>query len=257
MSDLQTCYRYHREKGQPAAQAVQLARADVAAGKARYSDARVGYGSSGQPFAAFGERHMRWIESPRAAGLRFAGYCDQLASIGHTGWFLDDEFQDETVRVDFYRMPAHDGHARYVAGHDNPDNGSPEKDGPVCLSFDEMFEGDKRDSSWDGDSGAVEAARRADDIARRMTESEREYRRVSNAGLRYRDLGEEIADTRRKTLELIREIKARKATLCDGPAIVAALRADIADAIKSIRKARKAQKTLFDDYGREEGFADA
>lgn len=258
MPELRANYAYWRAKGKPALAAIAAARADLLASVTRYPSSAVkpGY-SSGKPFAAYGERHMRWIESPSAAGLRFVGYCDEIAgrAINHTGWYLDDDFQDESVRGVVFRMAGRDGRARYVAGYQDPCNGSADRDGPVCLSFD-VIEGEPLSSSWDEDPAAREAAYSADHIASRMAEEEREYRRASTAGMRYRDLGEDVATMRRDALDLIAQIKSHKAAVCDAPAIVAALRDRLESIVDAIREARSERRDLLSDFGREPAFHD-
>lgn len=255
MRTIYDAYRYWRGRGKAAREARHLAKIDAFCRVDRYASSKVGYGS-GQPFAAFGEKHMRWIESPRAAGLRFVGYADKLAKLDGTGWYLDD-YQDETARGVVYQMAARNGRAQFVAGYEDSCNGKADRDGPACISFDDIHDGDMRDSSWDDDSGAKEAAYSADHIASRMAEEERDYRRASAAGLRYRDLGEEVARIRSRALALIGEIKSHKGAVCDAPAIVAALRDKLERMLDDIREAREERNRLLDDYGREAAFRDA
>lgn len=249
-------FRYHRRNGKPAVEAIALARADAAAGKHRYtSSLPAGYGTSGQAWAGFGERHMRWIENPGAAGLRFVGYADALGACDHTGWYMsEDNWTGETVRGVVFQMAARDGRAQYVAGYDNAMNGAADRGGPVALSFDEIFEGEQFDES-DADAKR-EAARRADGIADSMAEIERDYSRAWQAGNSFVDLGEQVKSIRQSALALIREIKAKRGELCDGPHIVAALRARLESYLDDIRQARDERETLADDYGRETAFQD-
>lgn len=259
MPTLKANYAYWRAKGKPALAAIVSARADLLANVTRYPSSAVKCGySSGAAFAAFGERHMRWIESPSAAGLRFVGYCDKIAdrAIRHTGWFLGDDMQDETARGVVFRMAGRNGRARYIAGYQDPCNGSADRDGPVCLSFDVHIGDADITSSWDEDSAARDAAYAADGIAERMAESERDYRRAQHAGMKHAELGEDVARMRRSALALIREIKSHKSVVCDAPAIVAALRDRLESIVDAIREAREERRDLLADFGREPAFHD-
>jgi hypothetical protein len=173
---------------------------------------------------------MRWVEDPTACGLRLAGHADELARLDHTGWFVDD-FQGETVRGVVYRLPSRKGVLRLVAGYADPFN-----DGPACLDFSETFD-DEREAAW-----------RADRIAERMAETEREYQATTSARLEHDELAETIAATRRDALALIREIKSGKEHLCDAPRIVAALRDRLASMLDEIRESRERRAELASDF---------
>lgn len=248
-------FRAHRRAGKPACAALELARADAAGGKHRYSTHKAGYGTSGRAWSAFGESHMRWIENPSVAGLRFVGFADDLARIGHNGWYLsDDNWTGETVRGVVFQMAARDGRAQYVAGYDNAINGAADRGGPVALSFDEIFEGEQFDESdSDAKSGA---ARRADGIAEAMAESERDYNRAWEAGNRFVEIGETVAETRRAALALIAEIKAKREAICDGPAIVAALRDRLEAMLDDIKAARVERAELANGFDHTDAFRD-
>lgn len=252
MPAINAAYRYWRALGCTAAQAIEKARHDAAEGKARYQPRNAGYGSSGKAFAAFGERHMRWIENPSAAGLRFVGYAYDIAkSIRHTGWYLDDD-GCETARGVVYRMAGRKDRARYVAGYEDPYNGGP----ACCLSFDTIYEGEPIGYHWeDYDGGAREAAYAADGITERMADEAREYQRAWQAGREAEYLAEVAADTRRAALALIAEIKSHKASVCNAPAIVAALRARLESMLGTIRDCREKRDQLRDDYGNHPDFS--
>lgn len=280
LEKLVRAYRYWRRATWPrghfrptsAVDALRMARDDVAAGTARYpsSAGKAGYGMSGKPFKAYGSGHMRWLESPDAAGLRFVGYADTINRfIQHTGWFLDDDCCGETVRGVVFQMAGRKGKPQFVAGYEDPFNGMADAGGPVCLDFSRIFEGEA--GEWrtqvgyskfppffhyetnpaDHD-GARDAARHADHIAERMAEKEREYRRASSAGLRYAELGEEIASHRRTALALIREIKAHGKAFSD--VICSTLRSALREHIAEIRKAREAREELLTGSRTEYGY---
>ncbi len=208
---------------------------------------------------------MRWIESPAAAGLRFVGFADEISkaqhsrAVDHTGWYLN-EFQDESVRGAVWQMEARNGAPRFVAGYDDPYNGRADSDGAACISFDEIFTGERGDDESPNHSGAaMEAAIRADGIAESMAETEREYQAASSAGFEYSELAGEISATRRQTIQLIRELKtAAKLISADSVrASCAALRATIKRNLDEIKEAREKRRELFDEFGSHDGFANA
>lgn len=232
-------YRYHHAKAQfsiqrntdNAVESLRRARADAAAVKTRYlSSLPAGYGTSGKPFAAYGSKHMRWIESPATAGLRFVDYADKLAELGHTGWYLQNGDYTESVRGVVYSMAARDGAERFVGGYADPYN-----DGPVCLDFSDI-----RDSDRD-------AARAADHIAERMAKETREYEAAYQAGARWADLGTEIESSRATVKALLAERKAaRSAKLLTYPTICAAIRTAVRNALGDIENARQERAKLKD-----------
>lgn len=245
--------RYPRPAGpNPAIEALAAARADVAAGKARYPrSAR--YSAAGAPFPGYGTRAMRWCESPADLGLRFVGYADKLARIDHTGWFTD-EFQDSTVRGVVYQLPARNGRPVYVSGYDNADNGAADNGGPAAIDFGTLWTGTESDSDYyesnrhNGD-GAKSAAYHADKLAERMAEQERAYQAASSAGMRWADIGETIANTRRDLLALLAERREAKAAGALYPSICATLAASVNRMLDSIREARAERMALASGEG--------
>lgn len=252
-------YRYWRNALTcSAGKALENARQDVAIGKTRYpsSAAKCGYGTSGKAFAAYGEKHMRWIESPRAAGLRFVGYADKIAGFRHNGYYLDLEGR-ETVRGVVFQMAGRGGKPQFVAGYEDTFNGSADSDGPVCLSFSDVTEGDSNDeySAWDNNpcdhDGAKTAARLADGIAELMADEAREHDAASIAGSQYGDLGEEIQSSRDTIRELLAERKQWRGYEDQSryPAFCGMLRRTISNALSEIRHARvKREKLINGDY---------
>lgn len=106
-----------------------------------------------------GERdHLRWVEKPKAYGLRLVGFADEIAGLRHQGWYTDDEFQDETFRGVVYRMTTRNGTPRFAYGYADPNN-----KGAALLCFDPCD--DEKDAAcW------------ADNLAEQWAEREREYR---------------------------------------------------------------------------------
>lgn len=176
------------------------------------------------------ERGMYWVS---AGNLRCAGHADELTSLQHTGWYLD-EFQEETARGVVYRLP----HGRFVAGYDFSYDGDP----GATLDFSATYD----------DAG--EAARVADSLAENAAEREREYQEVSNARFRFGELAEDISRARRAALALIAEIKAH-GRFTDG--ICAALRSRLEALREEIQEAREKRERLQSDYGRHSAWADA
>jgi hypothetical protein len=191
-----------------------------------------------------------WIENVYYAGLRFVGYCDEIVrgrAIDHKGWYTND-FEDETYRGAVWQLPGRKGVARFIAGYQDPNN-----DGAAFVDLDII-------NGFACDEGAVgeakrDAAFRADSIAQRNAEREREYNEGWQAGARWVDLGEQIATERRATIELIQEMKAERQNV-ERPHICATLRNAVARALRDIEKMRKEREELFDNYGRSDGFAD-
>lgn len=185
-SDLIDSYRYHR-RFRPimtAGRALEHARLDMTNGKRRYPCSLCN--PYNPRFAAYGERHLRWIENWQRAGLRFVGYADELGlrSIDHKGWFTG-EFQDEVYRGTVYQLPTRSGESVYVYGYDDPCN-----EGAALLSFD-----------WTADKD--DAARWADRIAERAAEEQREYSEVSDARLQYDAMADEAGTLRSRALKLL------------------------------------------------------
>lgn len=236
MSDLKDSYAYHRAYGQPAALALQLARADVSMGKRRYPSSLV---SPWNPrFAAYGENHLRWIESTDRAGLRFVGFADDIVSLRHTGWFID-EYQDEKYRGAVYQLAARKGESVFVYGYDDPNN-----PGAALLSFD-----------WTADK--EDAARWADSIAERAAEQEREYRAVYDARLAFDGAQIEAKKLRADALALIAEAKAKAPALADAPSIRAALCERVRAMRDRITDLYDERARLESDFGHVAGWRDA
>ena len=97
--------------------------------------------------------------------IRFVDYADKLANLRHTGWFTDDDFQDDTMRGVVCALPARNGERRLVAGYEY--NGGDDKG--ATLFFDTLYD------------DAEDAARMADEHARVAAESEREYQAEERA----------------------------------------------------------------------------
>ncbi|TPI86409.1 hypothetical protein [Mesorhizobium sp. B2-8-9] len=238
-------YRYWRavrvtKTGKPgfgAKEALHLARADVGMNKIRYAESAAS-GAYGPAFKLRGAKAMRWIEKPAACGLRVVDYADKLVRLDHTGWFLDNDNDGETARGIVYQLPGRHGKPLFVAGVADPFN-----DGAACLGFDDIERGA---SGEDCDDAKRTQAGYADQLAAWYAEDEREWRAASSAGVRYAELGEEIAADRKLALELLAE---RRAARDDGkafPAICATIRQRVAEILHSIADAREKRAKLME-----------
>jgi hypothetical protein len=200
---LRTSFRFHLVRLQhldrkapisAAMTAIGFARQDVAQNVDRYlSCGDIGAATKG----------ARFVENPRANGLRFVGYADKIVSLRHTGHYTDPD-GSSSIRGVVYQLPSRQGRPLYVAGHDNADNGAADAGGPALLDFSRLFEGRKGGagaSSFDDcDSGAREAAWSADSFAEREAEEEREYQTAWQAGARFAQVLEDYRATRKTIL---------------------------------------------------------
>lgn len=185
-----------------------------------------------------GYENVRWVENVNY-GLRLVGFADDIVGLRHKGWFTDDDGgNDEIYRGIVYQLPGRDLTEQYVYGYADPDN-----EGCALVCFDITTDKD-------------EAARRADNFAERCAEYARDYNRTWQAGRRYRDLDDEIKDTRRKALALGAEMHEARKVKLNAPMICATLRERFLSLYKSIQKMREERAELLDSYGQHEGFAD-
>lgn len=267
MSDLLSAYRYWRCRHYTATEALANARRDVAEGKRRY-----GPSPWRKPVTnPISDKGTCWIESPSSMGLRFVGYADELVKLDHMGWFTND-FGD-TMRGVVYQLPGRDGKARFVAGHDNADNGAADNGGPAYVDFSQIIESDFEAEMHDAlrtmgkhyhtperlnpgywaeaahESARKEAARAADEFTRVQAEHEREYNTAWQAGSMWRDAVDEIAAERESVARLLKERKAARANAETFPTICATIRAAIGSSLSTIQELReKRDKLASGDY---------
>lgn len=135
---------------------------------------------------------FRWVEHVTFLGWRRAGYADDIrSSMRHRGWFADTH-QHEVYRGIVYRLPG----VRFVFGYADPVNSD-------CALIANATTQDIDD-----------AARRADQIAERFAERDRDYdeawHAVSNAIESRRSARAIVSDT----LANLRELET-----CDSPRI--------------------------------------
>lgn len=200
------------------------------------------------------ESGCRWIENPAAMGLRFVGYCDKISdTIRHTGWFTDPD-QDGKIRGCVYQLPGRGGKARFVAAHDNEDNGAADCGGPAYVDFSTVYRSDfvaemrsaLRDISKRHQTPAMmnpgywaesahgtakkEAAIGADSFAESAAEKERDYQTAWQAGSQYANCLQELAAIRASVRQTIRDMKGACDTLRTLPA---SLKARLRSSIKA------------------------
>lgn len=181
----------------------------------------------------------RWIEDTDRAGLRWAGWADEICrSIQHRGWFSDSEFQSEVYRGAVWRLPGRNGAAVYVTGYADPCN-----DGAALIEFDPIY-GERLESEYDTDSELLTAAYSADSIAERFAEDERRYSELWHAARRVEDTRSEICELRRKHTALIRAIWTGERDDAIGARLREQCRSEVA-------KLRKRIENQIDDYGPE------
>lgn len=231
---LASAYRWHRQTGlaypapdkprkgecgerrytQPisAAEALCRARRDVADGRSRYPLASL------NPWNPPSERGTRWVENIGQAGLRFAGWADELARIDHRGWYLyPDGEPDEVYRGAVLQLPARNGRPLYVPAYQRGSTGRDGRtwqadDSGFLVSLADAVPGTESDSDWypsnrHGDGGR-DAARAADSLAERDAETERDYQTAWRAGSDYAALGEELDSIRATFRPLYRDHRA-------------------------------------------------
>lgn len=259
--NLLSAYRFHRAKPfraygdnrRPAEMAIVKAREDVAAydaamaaGDTKAAAKARRYASS--PWAkSYGavtwqpdNPKMAYVEKPESAGLRHVGNVEAecggrngyFSKRDSCGWYTDPHgftYRDGTGLCwgVVYQLPARDGKARFVAGYQFGGT----DDGP-CIDFGTIYEEDRRAGYYSEDAADLDAARdaayAADSMAQRAAEDERDYQTAWQAGSRYSDCLEELAENRKTVLQTIRDMKGACVALRDLPdALKARLRASI------------------------------
>jgi hypothetical protein len=255
-------YRYHRQHGRPATAALDAAKRDLAGKVDRYP-ATPGIGALGAP----GERGGRWCEDPAAIGLRFVGWSDEIASIGHSGWFLGTDDQSEVARGCVYAFPARNGSPLYVEairvgsssrrGNDWTDqNGT---DGSAMLYLNDRHAGAKGgcDGSPSDDQGARDAAYGADREAQYYGETESEYQARWREGQELAEQLEQAAALReraRLSLKELRDLERLTPTAAPMPALCQRIRSSLSLDLEKAREIyRKASRAWSNDDAFTEG----
>lgn len=181
----------------------------------------------------------RWIESAEGAGLRVAGYADELTRIRHKGWYSDSS---EGATGSLYRgivlqLPARDNVAQFLAGYEDSNS-----DG-ILVDCSTIYT-----AGLDADEAKHDAALASDSFAEREAEKAREYDEAWQAGSRYARIKEDIASERARVKALVSEVKlARQASLFDEaatPNICATLRDTVRQTLAHVYKLREERDEL-------------
>lgn len=215
-------------------------------------------------------RRLAFVEKPERVGLRHVGNVEAESYGGRDcfsrrdsgGWYTDpagDVFKDGSGLAwgVVYQLPGRKGMARFVAGYVIGGCG----DNNPTLDFGTIYECSTRDH-WSGGysrdeiDAARDAARAADQMAKHAAESEREYKAAWQAGNRYSDLGDEIAQSRAEIKESIslfrqlrRDLGAAAVDTSKYGKLCAIIRGDVAGERASIDKARQERRKLAEgDY---------
>lgn len=252
-----------------AAACLEAARASVARGDVPLHAGPIWAGRGGSDGAPFenggpGGTRLRWIENPESKGLRFVGLAHDVApanyaylrpAVEHGGWFLDSDFQDETVSGVVYQLPARRGVTRYVVGYADPFNCDRDGRGPAALDLFDVIEGENGGRSLEFDPALREAASRADSIAEHMAEAERDYQDSFRAGSRARELAQEAFAAGRALVAACRDVRGMWRARAGFPGLPApaarealrglvadlrAAREDYAEKLDAAREAREA-----------------
>lgn len=245
-SELIENYKYHRNRGSFAKFALINARADLAAGKRRYTcNFSWQECNANPPRAAYGHKELRWVEHPGDL-WRFTGTSADVArkesfsrAVWPTeGWYTSHDDYHETVSGVVYQLPARKGIPQYIAGY----SGSWEKRA-ACLSFGETYE------------SPLDAARVADRLAELMAEESREYDEAWQAGNRFAILRCELVETRRDLLETIQEAKLAAKTMRGMyPKLCETLQTSIRRTLADLQGLRNERAKLLDTFGKHAGF---
>lgn len=228
--------------------ALAKARADLEDGKARYPSPMRPYPAvTWQP----GQPGLAYVEKPESVGLRLVGrvmpecggrngYWDKS---GKTGWFTDpfgDVFKDGTGLCwgVVYQLPGRNGESRFVAGYQMGGT-----DGGPTLDLSRVYVGaaqfgDYYTTKPQDDESAIDAAREADDMARRAAEDEREYQTAWHAGARYADESADLQKARAEIKGILAERRQVKGQ-SGYPALCKAVTTRVRDLLADMRDARE------------------
>lgn len=165
------------------------------------------------------EKGLRWIEN-LSAGLRVVP-VEKLIRTSIRGWYVNN-FQHETTEAFVIRLP----HGRLVAACSDPWN-----EDSFLVDFQNITTDETAAAHW------------AERLAESYADEEREGDLLYQTEQATETLNDEISTTRKKIIELCRQARlAKQATpnSCAAyPAIVQAIRDQVADLLDDINKARK------------------
>jgi hypothetical protein len=228
--ELKSAYAFHkRRSGTRARDALEFARVDVAAGKKRYTSMRDVVNASQNDPGAANSNGARWFPKPEACGFRERGAAHDIAprAVDHTGWFVDP-FYDGLCFGLVFLLPGQDGHARaYPAIRFNNTDGT-----IIYLRNGERIES-RHGEIDDGDFHDI--AMRADCLAERAAEDEREHQQAWQAGKQWSENRDEMKGE-------AKELRKLRAALRELPASMDVARAAIES---SVAKSRRSLKRLW------------
>lgn len=191
---------------------------------------------------ASGTGWQTWPDTDSAFRDTVAAHDVPGAGIDHNGWY--DNPHSESARDGsgliwgvVCQLPGKGGCARYVAGWQQGGT-----DGGPCLDLTRIYSS-PAESSWDSPDAQAEAARAADSMAEAAAEAEREYQEAWDMGRQWAELGETVAETRTRTLELLRQNRESGGSR-DLPAIHATIRDAVCKAWRDICEARAERESL-------------
>lgn len=254
--ELLRLYKAKRRNNCLAIGALDHARRELAKGERAYSDQWPWQRGAGNVTIQPKERPLQsgryaWIENYASAGLRKAGFADEIArrGIDHNGWFID-AFEDEVYRGIVLQFPGRKGKAQYIAGYADPYNS-----GAVFVDLADIIEGD---GSEDDSDARRTAAHRADRIAEIHAERERDYQAVANARFRFEEIPDEIASIGERINKLRSERRAaRKLSRESFPTICETLVSKIRDYVSQIQKLKAERRKLESDYSHSKHWVEA
>lgn len=224
-------FAYHRARNRNASDAIKAARLDVAnyraameAGDTKTATKFRRY-APGPNFPAVtwqpGKPGVAFVLNPKRAGLREIGAAHDFGrsyrylypAVDHNGWFNNDE--GESARDGsgliwgvVYQLPARDGLSRFVAGYMEGDS-----DG-VVIDFGTIYTEPATDcESPFNNRAARDAARAGDTLAKWAAEDARDWNRAWRAGVRFAEMGDEIAAERAEAREALATRRAIRADM--------------------------------------------
>lgn len=164
------------------------------------------------------------------------------------------------MRGIIYQMPGRHGAPIFVCGYADPFNGTAgrESTNPACLSFSSIIYGE---SGWFSENPidnpeCADAGRLADGITESMAESEREYRRHSDARREFEECAETNSGLRADVRALIKELRGLCPTLATYPLAASALRGKLESLLETIEENRQRRAALVADFGDHDGWND-
>lgn len=244
-SDILNAYKFQRSdnRNRPATLALRMARDDIAAGRKRYGakDAAVAVA----PWKV-GSTEVRTLEGYNALGLRFVGWCDELAPrlVEHRGWFTRSDDFGEVARGAVFLLPGKDGRARAVPGFVECENGKPINDETATIALSSIHDIEPDSYSPDYHDAIIAADR----LAERYAEDAREYDTAWQAGSRHADNMEQIAKARAEARKVA---AAARDNVKNNPVICATLRDKVRELREHIRELCDENEKLRDgDFSR-------